>query len=290
VSADFVISEEEREEAGLHGLSLEQLAWRRAKIDELRDPLLFKQEYPATAAEAFQFSGHDSFIKPDEIMRARKAACEGIGPLVIGADPARFGDDRFSLAWRRGRKVSKVESRQKVDTVAGANWIKQVIDVDKPARVFIDLGGVGAGTFDILQSWGAPHDRIVVGVNFGGEPQEPVEYLSDGSKQPGPRNRRAEMWKRSRDWLNTPSGVDIPDLDTLHADACGPGYSYDMNQRLLLESKEHMRARGIRSPDEWDAVVLTFAEPVREPPRRVEHLSRATPLSGDLGPHAWLAS
>jgi hypothetical protein len=25
-----------------------------------------------------------------------------------------------------------------------------------------------------------------------------------------------------------------------------------------------MRARGIRSPDEWDATVLTFAEPVRD--------------------------
>jgi hypothetical protein len=66
-------------------------------------------------------------------------------------------------------------------------------------------------------------------------------------------------------------GADIPDLDSLHADACWPGYSYDMNQRLQLESKERMRARGIRSPDEWDAVVLTFAEPVRDPaPRRVE--------------------
>jgi hypothetical protein len=30
-------------------------------------------------------------------MRARKASCEGIGPLVIGADPARFGDDRSNV-------------------------------------------------------------------------------------------------------------------------------------------------------------------------------------------------
>src|SRR6266567_958661 len=104
-------------------------------------------------------------------------SCEAIGPLVIGADPARFGDDRFSLAWR---KVSKVESRGKVGTAKGANWLKQVIDTDKPARVFIDLGGVGAGTFDILQSWGAPYDKIAVGVNFGGEPQEPVYCLADG--------------------------------------------------------------------------------------------------------------
>jgi hypothetical protein len=186
------------------------MVWRRAKIHELKDLALFKQEYPATAAEAFEFSGHDSFIKPDKIMRARKATCEGIGPLVIGADPARFGDDRFSVAWRRGRKVFRVESRQKVGTVEGANWLKQVIDVDKPARVFLDLGGVGAGTFDILKSWGEPYDRLVVGINFGGEPQEPVRYLPGGSKEPGPRNRRAEMWDRSREWLKRPRWCGYP--------------------------------------------------------------------------------
>ena len=27
-------------------------------------------------------------------------------------------------------------------------------------------------------------------------------------------------------------------------------------------AKDHMRARGVKSPDEWDAVALTFAEPV----------------------------
>jgi hypothetical protein len=50
--------------------------------------------------------------------------------------------------------VQKVESRTKLDTVAGANWIKTVIDADKPDRVLIDLGGVGAGTYDLLRDWG----------------------------------------------------------------------------------------------------------------------------------------
>jgi hypothetical protein len=48
------------------------------------------------------------------------------------------------------------------------------------------------------------------------------------------------------------------------------GYSYDMNQRLLLESKDRMRSRGMRSPDEWDAVALTFAEPVKELRKQVQ--------------------
>jgi hypothetical protein len=63
-------------------------------------------------------------------------------------------------------------------------------------------------------------------------------------------------------------------MDGLQADACGPGYSYDVNQRLLLESKEHMRARGIRSPDDWDAIALTFAEPVHEVIARAPHVPR----------------
>ncbi len=50
--------------------------------------------------------------------------------------------------------------------------------------------------------------------------------------------------------------------DSPQADACGPGYRYDSHSRLILESKEHMRERGISSPDGWDALALTFAEPV----------------------------
>lgn len=264
VPTDFQLDEEEQAYLDAHKLDLEQMVWRRAKIAELKDELLFKQEYPATAAEAFQLTGHDSFIKSELVLAARKASCVGIGPLVIGVDPARFGDDRFSISWRQGRKVSKVESKSKIDTVAGANWVKQVIDADKPARVFIDVGGVGAGVVDILHSWGGVYLELVTPINFGGQPQEPEIILPDGSKSAGPRNRRAEMWSRSRDWLSEPGGADIPDTDSLQADACGPGYSYDVNQRLLLESKEHMRGRGVRSPDEWDSVVLTFAEPVAE--------------------------
>lgn len=264
VPAGFRLDDEEQEYADAHKLTDGQMAWRRAKIAELKDTLLFKQEYPATADEAFQLTGHDSFIRSDKVLGARKRDCEGIGPLVLGVDPARFGDDRFSIAWRKGRKVSKIESKTKIDTVAGANWVKQIIDHDRPARVFVDVGGVGGGVVDILHSWGGVYLELVTPINFGSEPQEPVILLPDGTKAAGPRNRRAEMWLRSRDWLDEPGGADIPDLDSLQADACGPAYSYDVNQRLLLESKEHMRARGVRSPDDWDAIALTFAEPVAE--------------------------
>lgn len=271
VPADFALSEEEAAYQAAHDLDMEQMAWRRNKIAELKDDMLFKQEYPATAAEAFQMTGHDSFIKAPSVLAARKADLEAVGPLVLGADPARFGDDRFSLARRQGRKVLRLESKTKLDTVAGANWLKQVTDEEHPVRGFVDVGGQGAGVFDLLKAWGyafdpsKPNDArgVWVPIDFSGSPQQADLILPSGEKRPGPYNRRAEMWMRSRDWLEEPGGADIPDSDSLQADACGPGYHYNANSYLLLESKEHMRqVRKLRSPDEWDAVALTFAEPV----------------------------
>jgi hypothetical protein len=256
VPPEFSLSDEDESYQFAHGLDNEQMCWRANKISELGE-LLFMQEYPATAQEAFQLTGHDSYIPPAIVLAARKNQCDALGPLVIGADPARYGDDRFSVAWRKGRVVVKIESKSKIDIVTGANWLSQIIDEDKPERVFIDVGGLGAGTVDILLSWGEPYSNVVKAVNFGSEPQD-VRAKEKG----GPKNRRAEMWMRSKTWLMDVGGAQIPDSDVLQADACAPGYKYDMHSRLILESKEDMGKRGMRSPDEWDAIALTFAEPV----------------------------
>ena len=260
-------STEETEYAEMYGLTMGQMAWRRMKIGELKDPILFKQEYPATAAEAFQMSGHDSYIKPHLVARARKMDADESGPLVIGVDPARFGDDGTAMARRRGRKLIKVEKRQKLDTMEIAGWCKQVIDSEHPARMFIDVGGLGAGVYDRLKEMGYCDESalgdIVRAVNFGSAPLEPPRLDERGQEMGGgPLNRRAEMWMASNEWLQDVAGVSIPDLDWLQADACGPRYKYDSNARLQLEKKEDMRRRGVPSPDGWDAFVLTFAEPV----------------------------
>ncbi|WP_246675977.1 hypothetical protein [Mesorhizobium sp. B2-1-3] len=277
VPEGFELNDEEREYRAAYDLDLEQMVWRRNKIAELKDPLLFKQEYPATAAEAFQMSGHDSYIPASLILKARKTEAAESGPLVIGYDPNWKGKDRASLARRRGRKVLKVESRQGLDTMGQVGWLKQVIDAEKPARVFIDVGGVGAGVYDRLCEMG--YGDIVVAINFGSSPLEPQPLDEGGRPKGGYLNRRAEMWGKSKDWLEEPAGVDIPDSDAIQADACAPGYKYDSLTRLVLESKDDIRKRGLRSPDEWDAVALTFAEPVVEPKPRpvVQH-----------GPGGWM--
>jgi len=258
---NFSLTDEEMAYKATYGLTDGQMYWRRNKIIELKSEVAFKEEYPATASEAFQMSGHDGFIKPEMIVKARKTQKEPVGGLIIGVDPARFGDDRTAIARRIGPKVVSVERREKLDTMQVAGWVKSIIDGESPDRVFIDVGGLGAGVYDRLVEMG--YGEVVRAVNFGGSPFEPAKLDDSGRVMGGqPKNRRAEMWMKSRDWLLSEAGVDIPDEDWLQADACAPGYKYDSNQMLIIESKDDMKRRGVKSPDGWDSVALTFAEPV----------------------------
>lgn len=249
----------EAEYAAMFGLTLEQMAWRRAKIAELRSPAKFRQEYPATPAEAFVSSSEQSFIEPHLVLRARKRSdVAGYGPLIIGADPAGPGGDRFAICGRRGAKVEFLEWRDKIDTVAAAHWLRSVIEEKKPEKMYVDAGGIGHAVVSMLKSFGPNVAKVVAPVNFGGT----SEHKLAKPKVAGPKNRRSEMWDRIRQWLELEEGVSIPDLDALQADLTAPQVKPLLNNDFLLESKDHMRQRGVRSPDLADALALTFASVV----------------------------
>lgn len=264
----FELTSEERQYQDAHKLDDEQICWRRYKIVELSvggdsGEWRFKQEYPATAQEAFQASGHDSLISSTKVLTARKAQRPNThGPLVIGVDPARFGPDASAIIRRVGARAFAHERHYHKDTMSLAGIVKRAIDIEKPDRVFIDVGGIGAGTYDRLIELG--YGRIVTAVDFGGQPMDVIKYY----------NRRSEMYGLLSQWLDSPGGVQIPDDDDLHADLCAPGYSYDSNGAMKLEKKEDIKKRIGRSTDLADALALTFAEPVRsaynEAPRQAD--------------------
>jgi hypothetical protein len=66
----------------------------------------------------------------------------------------------------------------------------------------------------------------------------------------------------------------LPDSDSLQADLVSVGYKFTSDGRLLLESKEDLRKRGIPSPDEGDAVALCFSEPDESPFVRSKNFNR----------------
>ena len=70
----------------------------------------------------------------------------------------------------------------------------------------------------------------------------------------------------------------LPDDRDLAADLSAVEYGYDAGDAILLERKDDMKRRGLASPDDGDALALTFAYPVARidwaEERRLEELIR----------------
>jgi len=215
----FEMDAEERQLAELHGLDAEQICWRRNKIAQLGNESLFKQEYPIFAEQAFLSTSFDSFIPAELVIKARKEKVEAFGPLIVGVDPAGMGADRTSIAWRRGRCITKVESRRGLDTVEICGWIQRIIREDQPAKINIDTTGMGVGIYDRLMEMG--HRRSLINaVNFAGRPLEPPPLDETGKAAAGgPQNRRSEMWMNLKKTLEAgrfqlPDKVQGSNIDT----------------------------------------------------------------------------
>jgi len=260
-----------REYQGLHALTDAQLYWSYTKNVSLATAISgdpdagpcwkFRQEYPATAAEAFQVGSDTPFIPMAHVEAARKALVPGVGPLILGVDPARGGGDRTAIIDRRGRALGTVvyDVLDWPDTMRVAAHVAELIRKHQPDAVNIDVTGVGAGVYDRLVEYG--FERVARAVTFGGGADDPERYM----------NKRAEMWDRLREWLSVPDRltVSIPDEDALDADLTAAVWkSPDVlsgctfqNERLRLEAKDSIIKRLGFSPDLGDAAALTFAFP-----------------------------
>jgi hypothetical protein len=199
-----------------------------------------------SADEAFRNPIDNVFINAKYVMRARRNDVMSDTALIIGVDPAISDKDKTAIIRRRGRKAFGLETFRHHNTMEIAGRLASVIRQEQPAKVYIDCIGVGAGVVDRLQEMGF---QCVEGINVGRTANEKERFA----------NLRAELWSYMRDWLyQNELPVQIPDDDELHSALCSLGFKYRSNEQLLIESKDDLRARGMPSPDEADALSLTF--------------------------------
>lgn len=174
---------------------------------------------------------------------------------IIGADVARFGADSSVLRVRIGmdaRTWQKREFKNLDGWQLGAKVAELYNEVLRSGVhsviINMDAGGVGASPIDWLRKNGYQVNAI----NFGDKPLDPRQYL----------NLRAEMWGKMKQWLK--DGGCIPNDSDLITDLTGVEYDFNVKNQLQLEKKSDMKARGLASPDNADALALTFALPVNE--------------------------
>ena len=199
----------------------------------------------------FSAQGDDQLIAladtEDAAKRTYQADHVKLSPVVLGIDPARFGDDRSVVFRRQGRQAFKPVVYRGIDNMELATRVANLIEQHNPDAVFCDAGA-GSGVIDRLRQ--LKYD--VIEIPFGGKAMKPDQYI----------NRRSEMWWLMKQWIE--EGGAIPNDIALKQELATPIYWYDNVGRRVLESKDQIKKRlqGAGSPDLADALALTFALPV----------------------------
>lgn len=200
-------------------------------------------------------AGSNQFIPSDAVESCKKYKSEGyeIQAIILGVDVARYGDDASVIIKRQGRKVAMPKKFRGLDTMQLADKVVEEIKLCSPDYVMVDGVGVGAGVIDRLKQLG--HDDVIE-VNAGGKPRDDKEYA----------NLRAEMWGTMRDAIK--AGIELPNDRELAEELSQPEYFFTNKQQLILEKKEDMKSRGLASPDNADALALTFSQGITMPRKR----------------------
>ena len=198
-------------------------------------------------------------------------------PLIAGVDVPDGGSGWFVVRFRRGLDTrpgpivpapiriagSKTDRAQMIAICA------EILSDDaksrKLAAMFIDMG-FGAAIVERLR---ALEYTNVFEIDFGGK-----------SPDKGYANMRAFMWgKEMKDWLQR-GGIDGEDKELVRQ-LIAPGFHNRLggDGAIVVESKADMKKRGIASPDDGDALALTFARKVA-PPAPKEKASRSDQSQG----------
>lgn len=195
------------------------------------------------------------FIDAARVYAAQKRVVEVLPdePLIAGFDVSGGGSAWNVIRFRRGLDAKSIppvriageHGRDRSVLIAAAAEVMRQTYGDQKVRVMFVDSAFGAPIVERLHTLGF---RNVVEVNFGG-PSADIHQA----------NQRAYMWTNMKDWLLRGT---IDSDNKLEIGLSGPGYHINKSNKLVLESKQDMQKRGEASPDDADALALTFAQPV----------------------------
>lgn len=203
--------------------------------------------FPRVSAE--QFIG-TYLVEEAQARKIERDAVPAYLPRLMGFDPGAGGEETSCMVCIQGPLLipESVKRWSLADTMALSAQFAHQINLWKPDVVFIDAHGIGQSVYYRLVQLG--FEDQVIPVYWGSR-----EEVSDKRLW---YNQRVESWGRLREWLKTAS---IPyDVD-METDLTEPLLEFDAQMRMLLESKDSMKARGVSSPHAGDAMALCFSYP-----------------------------
>ena len=193
----------------------------------------------------FAIADDDTLIAADLVDAAMsRDITQGDETMVYGLDVARFGTDRTALCKRRGNVVVEIKHWGGLDLMQTVGAVVNEAKTDNPEEICVDTIGLGSGVADRLREQG---------FNV-----RDVNVSESSAMNPNANKLRDELWLSVKDWLAT-RAVKLPKDDTLRHELVTPRYNFTSSGKVVVESKDSMKRRGMRSPDLADALCLTFA-------------------------------
>jgi hypothetical protein len=197
----------------------------------------------------FPRSATRQLISTESVEKCMKHEAEGWEylPKVMGVDVARFGENSSVICLRQGRKVFPMEVLPKQDLMQTAHHVAESIRHHRPANVFVDGSGIGAGVVDRLRQ-----------LNFS------VPDVNGGNQSLNPRflNKRAEMWYEGKEFID--GLCELPPDSRLKEELTCVEYDFTDKGRIRLDRKADIQDQYGFSPDRADALMLTFAYPISD--------------------------
>ncbi len=185
--------------------------------------------------------GDNCVLSRSQIIQAMDREVSDEGAVEIGADIARYGDDRIVFFKRKGLKAIDYKIYKKLSIVETADRLMAFAENDKTILIKVDDTGVGSGVTDILKSNGFN----VKGINFGSNAKKKNKYY----------NCISEMWF---EFSKMVSDVSLPNLQELKTELTTRQYKLDNKGRWQIEGKDKYKERGYKSPDIADALLLCY--------------------------------
>lgn len=198
------------------------------EFPDVSDDGLFNMGRVMQSMEAYDTS------EPDEGM-----------PITIGVDVARYGSDSSVIVSNQGGYIRIHGRYQGLNGPELARKVGELAVEMGAVEIRIDAIGVGASVLDSIYNF-VPPTISVVGIHGNAKSGDSTKWY----------NYRAAMYDQFAKAV-ADGRVYLPDDDELHNEIASIKYEY-RGSALLIESKENMRKRGIKSPDVLDAVIYAY--------------------------------
>jgi hypothetical protein len=205
---------------------------------------------------------------PDVVENYR--AKKGIGGWDIGG-----GKAESVVIGKWGPVIGKPHARRDPDSVDVAFWALDYARENRLGLLNYDSVGLGYAMGSILAR-AATLDVQIEGVNVGVPPTARV-WPDERTSQEKFTNLKAELWGRAREafqrsWLllrhlqGDPEGIDYPvdevillaEDDDLARQLSTPKRFRNEAGKIMIETKEQLAKRGVKSPDRAEAAILSF--------------------------------